>query len=71
MSCNADFYDRIIATITVGFNVIVEMGVGWLTYQWLVYVVLSLVMLPVAGLFVWSQYILIPKFVKWWYGELI
>jgi hypothetical protein len=71
MSCNADHYRYAIACFGKWFS---EFE-GWLEqitgHEYLAYLALGAIIAPVTYIFVWSQYILVPKFVKWYYDETI
>ena len=69
MSCGLDRYEYVVDRIIAGFNyALKELTQYFGDWAFPILVVLTL---PVALLFSWSTYILVPRFVQWYYDETI
>ncbi len=69
MSCNIDRYKYVVDQIANGLNY-VETQLTQYFGDWAFLAMLA-ILLPVGFLFAWSQYILMPRFVKWYYDKTI
>src|SRR5262245_46824448 len=72
MSCHIERYKFIFGQVADGYAYLVR----WLTELFwgehrLAQLAIAAIMAPVAGAFVWVQYIWVPKFVKWYYDQSI
>lgn len=71
MSCNAEHYKAAWDWIGRELNWTIEQLVQVSGGRWLAYAIIALAIVPLAWIFLYVSRVIIPGFVKWYYGETI
>jgi ABC-type multidrug transport system permease subunit len=71
VQCNLERYKPLVEWTVGRFNDTEALLIEVLGREVFAYLVMAIVVIPVVFLFGWAQYILIPKFARWYYDQTI